>query len=71
MYLVASNIWEANTNQVLTNQFIRHSRTLSYVGVEELRKIDQNLVDILDLASWNRKREKLTAARKVTVYVDE
>lgn len=57
---------EAYPNQVLA--FIRHSRKLSHIGIKIIHRMKKNC---LDLGSWNKEREKLPRARKVTIYVDE
>ena len=58
--------WYAHPNQILA--FIRRSRKLSHIAIGSSPELKGN---VLDLAFWNKEREKLIGSRKVTVYVPE
>ncbi|XP_055304999.1 uncharacterized protein LOC129569843 [Sitodiplosis mosellana] len=51
--------------------FIRHSAKLKKIKVAHSIGMPNSNIDGLDLAAWNKGREKLFGARKVTIYVPE
>ncbi|XP_055305041.1 uncharacterized protein LOC129569872 [Sitodiplosis mosellana] len=60
----------APTSEAIVS-FIRHSAKLKIIKVAYSFRMSNNTEDGLDLAAWNKLREKLTEARKVTMYVEE
>lgn len=51
--------------------FIRYSSRLEKINVGKFTGPWTTTKNVLKLATWNKEREKLIGARKVTIYVDE